>query len=182
MRKIIEQGESIVKKIKKNTFLQDFQAFVNRGNVVDMAVGVIVGGAFSKIASSLVNDVIMPLLSLILGKANFTELVITLREATVDEAGEVVNAAVTLNYGSFIQYIFDFLLVALAIFVVIRMMGKLRARFERKEEIKEEEPAVEEPAVEEPVVEEPAAEEAPAPEPTKEELLLEEIRDILLKK
>ncbi|HHX72458.1 MAG TPA: large conductance mechanosensitive channel protein MscL [Clostridiales bacterium] len=163
--------------MKKNTFLQDFQAFVNRGNVVDMAVGVIVGGAFSKIASSLVNDVIMPLLSLILGKANFTELVITLREATVDEAGEVVNAAVTLNYGSFIQYIFDFLLVALAIFVVIRMMGKLRARFERKEEIKEEKPAVEEP-----VVEEPAAEEAPAPEPTKEELLLEEIRDILIKK
>ena len=176
MKKVIEQGEQIVKKVKKSSFMQEFQAFINRGNVVDMAVGVIIGGAFSKIVSSLVNDIITPLLSLMLGKANFSDLVLVLREATYNEAGEVVNAAVTLNYGSFIQYIIDFLIIALSIFVVIRTMGKVRARIEKMEKEKLEKREGQEQADEE-----KPAEPAPEPEPTREEKLLMEIRDLLQK-
>ncbi len=141
----------------KKTFLQEFKTFAMRGNVVDMAVGVIIGGAFGKIVSSLVADVVMPTLGLLVGGVNFTELKWVLREAYTNDKGEAIAAA-TLNYGNFLQTMFDFIIIALSIFLFI----KLITRFNNKKE-----------------------EEAPAPEPaqpSKEELLLTEIRDILREK
>ena len=141
-------------------FLQDFKAFAMKGNVVDMAVGVIIGGAFGKIVTSLVNDVIMPLIGLAVGGVNFTELKWVIREAYTTEAGKEIAAA-TLNYGNFLQVTFDFLIIALSIFTVIRIIGNLNRK-------KEAEAAAE-----------PAPAPAPEPEPTKEEVLLAEIRDLL---
>ena len=146
---------------KKSTFVKDFKAFITKGNVLDMAVGVIIGGAFSSIVSSLVNDIIMPLLGLLVGDVNFTDLKCVLREAVMDGETEV-KAAVTLNYGQFIQYIINFLLIALCIFVAIRVVTNMTKRFKKEEE----------------VVEEPA----PDPEPSNEEVLLTEIRDLLKNK
>lgn len=127
--------------------VSEFKAFAMRGNVVDMAVGVVLGVAFGKIVSSVVNDVIMPPIGLALGGVDFTALKIVLKQAV----GEV--PAVTLNYGMFIQTIVDFLIIAFAIFVVVKAMNATK---------KKEEPA-------------PAA----PPAPTKEEVLLTEIRDAL---
>ncbi len=133
-------------------FLSDFKAFAMKGNVVDMAVGVIIGGAFGKIVTSLVNDMIMPVVSLITGGDGYKNLKTVISKA--DEAAGVDEVAI--NYGLFIQSIVDFLIVALCIFVAIRFIQK----FKKKEE---EAPA-------------------PAPaEPSKEEQLLAEIRDILKK-
>ena len=140
-------------------FIQDFKEFAMRGNVIDMAVGVIIGGAFGKIVTSLVNDVIMPAISLFTGDVNFTNLKWTLRDAVVNDAGETVSEAVSLQYGMFIQNIVDFLIIALCIFVAIRMLSKLK----KKEE------------------EAPAAP-APEPAPSAEEKLLTEIRDLLKEK
>ena len=137
-------------------FIQDFKEFAMRGNVIDMAVCVIIGGAFGKIVTSLVNDVIMPAISIFTGDVNFTNLSWELRPEVLDEAGAVVQEAVNLKYGMFIQNIVDFLIIAMCIFVAIRMLSKLK---------KKEEPAPETPA--------------PAPEPTAEEKLLTEIRDLL---
>lgn len=128
-------------------FLADFKKFAMRGNVIDMAVGVIIGGAFGKIVSSLVNDVIMPVMSVCTGGLNFTDLKHVITPAT-EEAAEVA-----VTYGVFIQNIVDFLIIAFSIFVALRVMMK----FKKKEE------------------EAPAA----APAPTKEEMLLTEIRDLL---
>jgi large conductance mechanosensitive channel len=128
--------------------LQEFKAFAMRGNVVDMAVGIVIGGAFGKIVSSFVADVIMPPVGLLLGGVNFDDLVITLKQAS----GEV--EAVTLNYGSFIQAVLDFVIIAFAIFMVIKAMNAMK----RKEEAVPELP------------------------PTKEETLLAEIRDLLKQK
>ena len=127
---------------------------------MDMAVGVIIGGAFSKIVSSLVNDVIMPLLGLLVGEVSFADLKWVMKAATVDADGTVLTEAVTLNYGQFLQNIFDFLLIALCIFEAIRIVSNVTKRLKKQEEPKEEAPA-------------------PEPEPTKEELLLTEIRDLL---
>lgn len=138
-----------------NGFLKDFKAFALKGNVVDMAVGVIIGGAFGKIVSSLVADIIMPPLGILLGGVNFKDLALELKPAVVENGNEVA-AAVMLNYGMFIQNIVDFLIIALSIFVVIRAVGKLNR--------KKEAPAP-----------------APQPQPTKEEILLTEIRDLLKK-
>ena len=138
------------------SFISDFKAFAMKGNVVDMAVGVIIGGAFGKIVSSLVNDIIMPVVGLATGGVNFTELNAELAAAQTGENGEVLKEAVTLNYGMFIQNIVDFLIIALSIFIALRVMMK----FKKKEE---EAPA-------------------PAPAPTKEEVLLTEIRDLLKNK
>ena len=140
-------------------FIQDFKEFAMRGNVIDMAVGVIIGRAFGTIVTSLVNDVIMPAISLFTGDVNFTNLKWTLRDAVVNEAGETVSEAVSLQYGMFIQNIVDFLIIALCIFVAIRMLSKLK----KKEE------------------EAPAAP-APEPAPSAEEKLLTEIRDLLKEK
>ena len=129
------------------SMLQEFKEFAMKGNVVDLAVGVIIGGAFGKIVTSFVGDVVMPLIGLLAGGVDFTKLGITLKEAVDDK-----TPAVMLNYGNFIQTVFDFTIVAFAIFMAIKMMNKL----------KKEKPAPEAP-----------------PEPTKEEVLLTEIRDLL---
>ncbi len=133
--------------------LSDFKEFAMKGNVIDMAVGVIIGGAFGKIVSSLVNDIIMPVISLCTGSMNFADMKAELSPAEVDAAGEVVREAVTFNYGMFIQNIVDFLIIAFSIFFALRVIMK----FKKKEE---EAPA------------------APA-EPTTEEKLLTDIRDLL---
>jgi large conductance mechanosensitive channel len=144
------------------SFVKEFKAFAMRGNVIDMAVGIVIGGAFGKIVSSFVADVIMPPLGLLLGKVNFTELAITLKEAVpaaiVDGQEVAAVSAVTLNYGKFIQTGVDFIIIAFAIFLVVKAMNSLK----RKEEAA------------------PAAPAAP-PAPSKEEMLLTEIRDLLKK-
>jgi len=106
------------------SMLKEFQEFAVKGNVVDMAVGIIIGGAFGKIVTSVVNDVIMPPIGLLLGGVNFTELVITLKAAV----GE--TAAVTLNYGKFIQTVLDFLIVAGAVFFMIKGLNTIRRKAE----------------------------------------------------
>ena len=138
--------------------IKEFKEFALKGNVMDMAVGVVIGGAFGKIVSSLVADVIMPLLGAILGHVDFTKLACTLRKEVVDAAGEVVKPAVNLTYGNFIQAAVDFLIIALCIFFVLKGINKMSK--------KKEEPA---PAPAEPVV----------PEDIQ---LLREIRDELKKK
>lgn len=139
----------------KSTFLQDFKAFAMKGNVIDMAVGVIIGGAFGKIVSSVVADVIMPPLGLLVGGVNFTDLKWVMKPAEVVDGKEI--AAVALNYGNFLQATFDFLIIAFSIFLFIRLLTKLTAKKEAAA---------------------PATPPAP-PAPTKEEVLLTEIRDLL---
>ncbi|MBN2214814.1 MAG: large-conductance mechanosensitive channel protein MscL [Bacteroidales bacterium] len=141
-------------------FFKEFKQFAMRGNVVDMAVGIVIGAAFGKIVSSLVNDVIMPPLGMLLGGINFTDFKIVIKDAvpaSVDAVGNAVPevAAVALNYGNFIQVVVDFLIVALAIFLVIKGMNQLKKKEEEKP--------------------------APPPAPNKEETLLAEIRDLLKK-
>ncbi len=143
------------------SFLSEFKKFALKGNVVDMAVGVIIGGAFGKIVTSLVNDVIMPPLGMLIGKVNFVDLALNLGT----EAEPVM-----WKYGAFLQQVFDFLIVALSIFFIIKGINRLSELTKKKEA----EEAVAEPAPE------PAP--APEPEPTKEEILLTEIRDILKNK
>ena len=143
----------------KNSFLQDFKAFAMKGNVIDMAVGVIIGGAFGKIVSSIVADIIMPPIGLLVGGVNFTDLKWVLKPAVVEE-GKEVAAAVTLNYGNFLQVTFDFLIIAFSIFMFIKILTKLTER--KKKET-------------------PAAPPTP-PAPSKEEVLLTEIRDLLKEK
>ncbi len=145
-------------------FFEDFKAFINRGNVVDMAVGVVIATAFGNITKSLVADVIMPLISLATGAQSFANLRIVLKPDILNEAGEVVQAGTFLNYGNFIQTIIDFLIIALCIFIVIRSFTKSAEKAKEllhiKQEVKEEEPEAE-------------------PEPSNEEKLLTEIRDLL---
>ena len=145
-------------------FFEDFKAFAMKGNVVDMAVGVVVGGAFGKIVTSFVNDIITPLLGILLGKMSFTDLKWIITPAVLDETGNVVTAELALTYGNFIQQVIDFLIISLSIFVVLRLMMTLKSAFEKKEEAKAEEPA-------------PAA----PPAPSEELVTLREIRDLLKK-
>jgi len=105
----------------------EFREFAVKGNVVDMAVGIIIGGAFGKIVTSLVNDVIMPPIGLLIGGVNFTDLAITLKEAVGDAA------AVTLNYGKFIQTVLDFVILAWAIFMMVKVINTLRRAQEKKD-------------------------------------------------
>ena len=135
------------------SFIKDFKEFALKGNVVDMAVGVIIGGAFGKIVTSVVNNIIMPPIGVITGGVDFTDLKLIIKEAE----GEA--EALTLNYGQFIQDIVDFLIVAFCIFLMVKGIAALN----RKK------------------VEEEAAAPAPAPEPSAEEKLLTEIRDLLKK-
>ena len=141
-------------------FLQEFKAFAMKGNVMDMAVGVIIGGAFGKIVTSVVNDIIMPPIGLLVGGVDFTDMKLTMKKAVLDAAGEVVTPAVTWNYGAFIQQVVDFTILAFCVFLLVKVMNKLTKK-----------PA---PA--------PAPAPAPEPKPTKEELLLTEIRDLLKEK
>ncbi len=106
------------------SILKEFREFAVKGNVADMAVGIIIGAAFGKIVTSLVGDIIMPPLGLLIGGVNFTGLAVTLREA------EGVQPAVTLNYGSFLQNVFDFIIVSFAIFMVIKIMNRMRQKAE----------------------------------------------------
>ena len=159
------------------SLIQEFKTFALKGNVIDMAVGVIIGGAFGKIVTSLVNDIIMPPIGVLLGNKNFTDLAITLKVAqpeVLNEAGEVVSPAVAevlWKYGSFLQVCIDFLIIAVSIFAVIKIANKLTSLRNKEEE----EAAAAAPAPEpEPEVVEP--------EPSKEEVLLTEIRDLLKNK
>lgn len=141
-------------------FLDEFKAFAMRGNVIDMAVGVVVGGAFSKIVTSLVNDVIMPCVTLLTGAADFTSLSFVLKPE-MKEAGEVISEAIAINYGSFLQNIIDFVIIAFSIFIAVKLINKL-ATLKKKEEEEEKQPE-------------------PPKGPTSEELLVE-IRDLLKEK
>ena len=114
----------------KSSFLQEFKAFAMKGNVIDMAVGVIIGGAFGKIVSSIVADVIMPPIGLLVGGVNFTDLKWVLKPAEMVDGKEI--AAVTLNYGNFLQVTFDFLIIAFSIFMFIKLLTKLTEK--KKEE------------------------------------------------
>lgn len=135
------------------SMLQEFKEFAMKGNVVDMAVGVIIGGAFGKIVTSFVADVVMPPIGVLLGGVSFADLVITLKEASKNAAGVDVPAVV-ISYGKFIQTVVDFTIVAVVIFLIIKLMNAAKKK----------------------------AEEAPVdPVPTKEEILLTEIRDLLKK-
>lgn len=130
--------------------VKEFKEFISRGSVIDLAVGIIIGGAFTSIVTSFVNDMIMPVIGLILGKVNFTDLKLVLVKASAD------MAEVSINYGNFIQNIINFLLTALAIFIMIKFVNA----FKRKEKKKEE---------------------AKAPVKSEEVVLLTEIRDLLQK-
>lgn len=112
--------------------LSDFKDFAMRGNVIDMAVGVIIGGAFGKIVSSLVNDIIMPVVGVVTGGMDFKDMKYTLKDPVVDAAGTIQQEAVTFNYGMFIQNIVDFLIIAFCIFMAIRLMQKFRKKEEEK--------------------------------------------------
>ncbi len=118
---------------------KDFKAFISKGNVIDMAVGVIIGGAFGKIVTSLVNDVLMPLLGLITGGADFNSKKWVLSPAVLDEAGNIIKEEAALKYGSFIQNIIDFFLIAICIFIMTKAITKVQNKF-KKEEEKPEEP------------------------------------------
>lgn len=143
--------------------LQEFREFALKGNMLDMAVGIIIGAAFGTIVQSLVNDIVMPPIGMLLGGVDFTELYVLLREgeaaagpyATLAAAREA--GAITIAWGVFVNAMISFLIVALAVFLLVRSFNRMRRRFEATEE---------------------AAEAAP-PEPTAEERLLTEIRDLL---
>lgn len=137
-------------------FIQDFKEFAMKGNVIDMAVGVIVGGAFGKIVTSLVNDILMPVITLITGGSGYANMKWIIKEGQAAAEGQAAVEEVAINYGMFIQNIVDFFIIALCIFIALRYTVK----FMKKEAAVEEAPA-------------------PAPEPTPEEKLLTEIRDIL---
>ncbi len=128
---------------------KEFKEFAMRGNVMDMAIGIVIGAAFGKIVSSFVKDVLMPPIGMLLGNVDFSQLMIVLREASGD------TPMVAIRYGTFINTVVDFVIIAFAIFLVVKGMNNLK----RKEEAKP----------------------APPPAPSKQELLLEEIRDLLKK-
>ncbi len=139
-------------------FIEEFKAFAVKGNAIDMAVGVIIGGAFGKIVTSIVNDVIMPPIGVLVGGMDFKDLKWTIAEKVLGEDGEtVLKEAVTINYGNFIQTTIDFLLIALCVFMMVKFITKLTTKKK---------------------AEEPAAPPAP-PAPSAEEKLLTEIRDLL---
>ena len=135
------------------SILKEFKAFAMRGNVMDMAIGIIIGGAFGKIVNSLVSDVLMPPLGMLLGKVDFKDLSVTLQDPVLDETGKEIAAAVTLRYGVFIDNVVSFVIVAFAVFMLVKAMNSLH----KKE----------------------AAKPAAPPAPSRQEVLLEEIRDAL---
>lgn len=137
-------------------FINEFKAFAVKGNAVDMAVGVIIGGAFGKIVSSIVNDLIMPPIGWLIGGVNFFDLKITLPAEKIADGIEM--QAATINYGSFIQNLIDFVIIAFCVFLLVKGINKLANK-------KQEKPAP-----------------TPAPEPSAEEKLLAEIRDLMKEK
>ena len=151
-------------------FFNEFKAFIAKGNVIDMATAVIIGAAFNKIVTSLVNDIVMPLISLAVGGLNVVDWKWVISPEVVDDAGVVVTAENALRYGVFLQAVIDFLIVAFCIFVALKAVLSFQGTFEKmkKKLEKEEEEAVVEEVVEEVI-----------PEPSNEEKLLTEIRDLL---
>ena len=141
-------------------FLNEFKTFISRGNVMDMAIGVIIATAFGKITTSLVNDVFMPLIGWLIGDIDLAQLNLTLSPAVVNEAGEVTKEAVVIGIGTFLTTVIDFILVALIVFCIIKAFNAAKKKLEK--------PAEPEPEKD--------------PEPTKEEVLLTEIRDLLKNK
>lgn len=140
-------------------FLDEFKTFAMRGNVVDLAVGVVMGGAFGKITTSVVNDIIMPVISVLTGGLNFTDWKVVLRSPIYDAAGAEIQTEIAINYGNLISTVVDFVIIAFAVFCMVKVLNNLHKK-------KEEEPAP-----------------APAePEPSAEEKLLTEIRDLLKEK
>ena len=137
-------------------FINEFKAFAVKGNAVDMAVGVIIGGAFGKIVSSIVNDLIMPPIGWLIGGVNFSDLKITLPAEKIADGIEM--QAATINYGSFIQNLIDFVIIAFCVFLLVKGINKLANKKQAK----------------------PAP--TPAPEPSAEEKLLAEIRDLMKEK
>ena len=131
-------------------WVDEFKTFAGRGNVLDMSVGIIIGGAFGKIVSSLVADVLLPPIGLLIGGFNFTEWKLIMKDAVL-EAGQIVKPAVTLNIGNFIQTVFDFTIIAISIFLMIKVVNSIIRKKEK------------------------------TPEPNKQEELLSEIRDLLKK-
>ena len=144
--------------MKKSTFFKDFKEFITKGNIIDMAVGVVIGGSFGKIVTGLVENIINPFVGMFMKTGDLANWKTVMEEAVLDEAGNVVTPEVAVNYGNFIQNVVDFVIIAFCIFVMIKLIMNLKR--------KKEEP-----------VQEPAP--APAPEPTNEEKLLTEIRDLL---
>lgn len=151
-------------------FFSEFKAFIAKGNVIDMATAVIIGAAFNKIVTSLVNDVVMPLISLAVGGLNVVDWKWVITPEVVDATGTVVTAENALRYGVFIQAVIDFLIVAFCIFVALKVILSFQDTFEKmkKKLEKEEKEAVVEEVAEEVI-----------PEPSNEEKLLAEIRDLL---
>jgi large conductance mechanosensitive channel len=133
--------------------IKEFKEFSIKGNAIDLAVGVIIGAAFGKIISSIVNDIIMPPLGLIIGGVDFKGLKIVMKDPLIDATGKIIGDAVTLNYGNFLQTTFDFMIIAFCIFMMIKALNKLKKK-----------------------------EDAKPPEPKEEVVLLTEIRDALTKK
>ena len=142
---------------KKGSLLEEFKKFISRGNVMDMAVGIIIGTAFTAIVSSLVKDILMPFISLIIGGINFTDLKIVIAQATAD------TAEVAITYGTFIQKVIDFLIIAFVVFMMIRTLNLLQTRLKKQEE------------------QQAAAEEKKPAPPAPDIVLLTEIRDLLKK-
>lgn len=134
-------------------FVKEFKEFISRGNVIDLAVGIIIGAAFGKIVSSVVDDFLMPVIGILVGGINFRDLKFTLMDAVLDPTGKVIKQAVTINFGNLIQTTIDFVIIAAAIFLIIKLINMLRKKEENTPP-------------------------PPAP-PTKEEELLTEIRDLL---
>ena len=143
-------------KEKGKGFIGEFKQFIARGNVVDMAVGVIIGGAFGKISTSLVNDIIMPLVSMLVGGVDFSAWKLVMKQAVLDAAGAEITPAVSINFGIFLSTILDFIIIAFAVFCMVKAINS----FHRKKE-------------------EALAEPPAPPEPSHEEALLMEIRDLL---
>ena len=144
--------------------VNEFKDFIMRGNVLDMAIGVIIASAFGKITTSLVNDLLMPFIGWIIGARDMTALNIVVREAVTNEAGEVIKEGITLGFGTFVGTVIDFVLVAMVVFAIIKMFNKAHELAEKH--LKAEEEAA-------------AAEEAPVPAGPSTEELLAEIRDLL---
>ena len=142
--------------------INEFKEFIQRGNVLDMAIGVIMATAFGKITTSLINDLLMPFIGWVIGARDMTALNVVIRPEILDEAGEVVKEGITLGIGTFVGTVIDFLLVALVVFAIVKGFNKAHELAEKRKKQEEEAPA------------------AP-PEPSNEEKLLTEIRDLLKK-
>jgi large conductance mechanosensitive channel len=110
------------------SLIKEFREFAVKGNAIDLAVGVIIGAAFGKIVSSIVNDLFMPIIGLFVGGVNFTFLKLTLKEPVLDSTGKVIKEGVTLNYGNFLQTTFDFLLIALCIFLIVKLLNSVKRK------------------------------------------------------